>query len=822
MVMPFGLTNAPAVFMDYMNRIFRQYLDQFVVVFIDDILIYSKSREEHEEHLRIVLNVLREKQLYAKLSKCEFWLSEVKFLGHVISRDGVAVDPHKVEAVLDWKRPESVTEIRSFLGLAGYYRRFIPNFSRLALPLTKLTRKNQSWAWDERCEECFRELKNRLTTAPVLIIPDPTVTYVVYSDASLHGLGCVLMQQGRVVAYASRQLKPHELNYPTHDLELAAIVFALKIWRHYLYGATVELYCDHKSLKYLFSQKELNMRQRRWMELLKDYNLEIKYHPGKANVVADALSRKKVHVAMMMIQEQKLLDDFRDLNLSKQILTGQNMPGKAYLANLLVSQEENDLRTEIEEAQKQDEQADKMRGMISRGETQDYDLSPSGLVRYQKRIYVPSKPELRRKILEEGHKSKYTLHPGVIKMYQSLKSQFWWPGMKKDITQYVAKCLTCQKVKIEHQRPAGLLQGLEIPEWKWESVTMDLVVGLPKIRSYDAIWVIVDRLTKSAHFIPISASYSPERLAEIYIKEIVKLHGIPKNIVSDRDPRFTSRFWQALHEAMGTKLRFSTAYHPQTDGQSERTIQTLEDMLRACVLDFKGNWDRYLPLAEFAYNNSYHASIQMAPFEALYGRKCQSPLCWTELSERSFFGPDIVDQTSKQIELIKKRLLTAQSRQKSYADRRRRPLEFKVGDHVFLKISPVTGVGRTLKRRKLSPRYIGPFEILAKRGPVAYQMALPPNLSRLHNVFHVSQLKRYQPDPEHIIEYEDMNVRDDHTYVVEPERIIDYQEKRLRHKSIPFVKVVWKGLTPREATWETKEDMKKKYPEFMAQSVQSV
>ncbi|GAU42645.1 hypothetical protein TSUD_398500, partial [Trifolium subterraneum] len=294
-VMPFGVTNAPGVFMEYMNRIFHSFLDKFVVVFIDDILVYSKSEEEHKEHLRIVLQVLKEKKLYAKLSKCEFWLKEVSFLGHVISSGGIAVDPTKVDAVLKWETPESVSEIRSFLGLAGYYRRFIEGFSKMALPLTLLTRKDQAFVWDKKCEKSFQELKKKLTTAPVLILPDAKESFVVYCDASKLGLGGVLMQKGKVVAFASRQLKVHERNYPTHDLELAAVVFALKVWRHYLYGSRFEVFSDHKSLKYLFDQKELNMRQRRWLEFLKDYDFELSYHPGKANVVADALSRKSLH-----------------------------------------------------------------------------------------------------------------------------------------------------------------------------------------------------------------------------------------------------------------------------------------------------------------------------------------------------------------------------------------------------------------------------------------------------------------------------------------------------------------------------------------------
>jgi len=266
LVMPFGVTNAPAVFMDYMNRIFRPYLDKFVVVFIDDILVFSRTHDEHMEHLRIVLQILKDKELYAKLSKCEFWLEKVKFLGHVISKDGISVDPAKVEAVMQWERPKTITEIRSFLGLAGYYRRFIEGFSKIAAPLTRLTMKGQPFVWTSKSEESFQELKPRLTTSPVLVIPNPNESFEVFCDASKMGLGCVY---GWVIAYASRQLRKHEENYPTHDLELAAIVFALKIWRHYLYGTQFKVFSDHKSLKYLFDQKELNMRQRRWMEFLR-------------------------------------------------------------------------------------------------------------------------------------------------------------------------------------------------------------------------------------------------------------------------------------------------------------------------------------------------------------------------------------------------------------------------------------------------------------------------------------------------------------------------------------------------------------------------
>lgn len=294
LVMPFRLTNAPAAFMDLMNRIFQSYLDQFVVVFIDDILVYSKTEAEHDQHLRIVLQILREKQLYRKLSKYEFWLSEVVFLGHVVSADGIRVDPKKIKAIVQWKAPKNLSEVRSFLGLAGYYRRFVNGFSKIALPMTKLLQKNVHFIWDDQCQKIFETLKRMLTEAPVLTLPESGKDFVVYSDASLSGLGCVLMQDGKIISYASRQLKPHERNYPTHDLELAVVIFALKIWRHYLYGERCYIYTDHKSLKYLLSQKELNLRQRRWIELLKNYDCVIDYHPGRANVVADALSSKAV------------------------------------------------------------------------------------------------------------------------------------------------------------------------------------------------------------------------------------------------------------------------------------------------------------------------------------------------------------------------------------------------------------------------------------------------------------------------------------------------------------------------------------------------
>jgi hypothetical protein len=403
--------------MDLMNRVFRPILDKFVIVFIDDFLVYSKSWEEHEQNLRVVLQTLRENQLYGKLSKCEFWLEKVTFLGHVISGEGIYVDPNKVEAIVRWERPTNVTEVRSFLGLAGYYSRFVEGFSRLVTLLTRLTEKNVKFEWTEECERSFQELKSRLTFALILIIPTSTGGFVVFSDASYKGLGCVLMQNGKVVAYASRQLKKNEQNYPTHDLELATMIFALKIWRYYLYGESFEIYTDHKSLKYLFSQKELNMRQRRWLDLLKDYDCNIQYHPRKANVMADALSRKSAgFMAHLRAKEWRLLKELRDLNVELSL----NSSG-VLIANMRV---ELVIKKKIFEAQQTDPQI--LHWVEEAKKGSEFKVSKDGILRFRGRICVPDDLKVKNQLLKEAHRSKYTMHPGSTKMYQNLRGEYWW------------------------------------------------------------------------------------------------------------------------------------------------------------------------------------------------------------------------------------------------------------------------------------------------------------------------------------------------------------------------------------------------------------
>ncbi|WVZ52203.1 hypothetical protein U9M48_003286 [Paspalum notatum var. saurae] len=455
LVMSFGLTNAPAFFMYLMNSVFMNELDKYVVVFIDDILVYSKNEKEHQEHLQIVLSHLREHKLYAKFSKCAFWLKEVAFLGHILSAKGVAVDPKKVEDVLNWKQPQTVTEIRSFLGLAGYYRRFIKDFSKIAKPMTALTRKMQN------------------ITKP----------FDVYCDASGSGVGCVLMQEGRVIAYASCQLRKHEVNYPTHDLELLAVVYALKKWRHYLLGNTCHIYTDHKSLKYIFTQPELNMRQRRWLELIKDYDLEVHYHPGKANVVADALSRK-AHCNFIEARPivRVLCCEIGDIEMPTAL--------EAKLYNLVL---EPTIKDQIIAAQKQDKGMSHIRDEINDKKKAYFKLDEEGVLWFKNHLVVPKEMELRKKILDEAHTSMFTLHPGSNKMYQDLKQKFWWTRMKREIAKYVFECDVCQRVKADHLKPAGMLQPLAVPAWKWEDIHMDFIVGLPRTqKGYDSIWIQPD------------------------------------------------------------------------------------------------------------------------------------------------------------------------------------------------------------------------------------------------------------------------------------------------------------------------------------------
>ncbi|KAD2393282.1 hypothetical protein E3N88_40259 [Mikania micrantha] len=474
---------------------------------------------------------------------------------------------------------------------------------------------------------------------------------------------------------------------------------------------------------------------------------------------------------------------------------------------------QTNLTAQIRNAQLDALKEENLQNESLRGLYKQFEVKIDGTHYFANRVCVPNFGNLRSLVMDEAHKSRYSVHPGSEKMYHDLKELYWWPKMKADIALYVSKCLTCSKVKAEYQKPSGLLQQPEIPQWKWDQITMDFVTKLPITSSgYDTIWVIVDRLTKSAHFLSMKETDKMDKLTRLYIKEVVSKYGIPTSIISDRENKLTSRVWQTLHDALGTRLDMSTAYHPQTDGQSERAIQTLEDMLRACVIYFGSSWDIHLPLIEFSYNNIYHTSIKAAPFEALYGRKCRSPICWTEVGESQLTGPEIIQETTDKIFKIRDRLRAAQDRQKSYADVRRKPLSFQVRDRVMLKVSPWKGVVRFGKCGKLNPRYIGPFEIIAKVGPVAYKLKLTPELSGVHDTFNASNLKKCLSDETLVIPLKEIQINDQLHFIEEPVEIMDREVKQLKQSRIPIVKLRWNSKRGPEFTWEREEQMELKYP----------
>ncbi|KAH0689070.1 hypothetical protein KY289_016428 [Solanum tuberosum] len=629
----------------------QAYLDLFVIIFIDDILIYSRNEEEHASHLRVVLQTLKDRH------------------------EGIRVDSQKIEEVKQWPRPTFATNIRSFLGLAGYYRRFEEVFSSIASPLTRLTHKMVKFRWSD------------------------DYGYVIYCDASRVGLGCVLMQRGKVMSYASRQLKVHEKNYPTHDLEIAAV---------------------------------LNLRQRRWLEFLKDYDMSVHYHSGKANVVADALNKLSMGSVAHVEEERR--------NLAKDV----HRLARLGVCLMSISDSGVTLKTKtgvvkVKEKQDSDPILLELKGAVHNQRVDVFSQGGDGVLRYQGRLCVPNVDELRQHILAEAHNSRYSIHPGATKMYRDLREVYWWNGMKKDIADFVAKCPNCQQVKVDHQKPRGMTQEIDIPTWKWELINMDFITGLPCTRrQHDSIWVIVDRVTKSSRFLVIKTTNSAEDYTKIYINEVVRFN-------------------------------LSTTFHPQTDGQAERTIKTLEDMLISCVIDFKG--------------------------------------------EAALIRPDSVLDVMEKVQLIRDRLKTAQSRQKSYSDVRRRELEFQVDDWVFLQVSPMKGVMRFGKMGKLSPRYVGPYWILKRIGKVAYELELRADLAAVHPVFHISLLKKCVGAPASVVPLYTVTVKDSLSYEDVPAEIVDRHVRRLRNKEVASVKVWWRSQSVEGATWEAEAAMKAKFRE---------
>lgn len=654
LVMPFGMMNAPATFQGLMNTVFKPLLRRKVLVFFDDILVYSPTKEQHVEDLSQVLELLSSHQLYANGGKCEFGQEQLCYLGHVISQEGVSMDMEKVRAMQVWPTPTSLRELRGFLGLTGYYRKFIANYASIARPLIDQLKKDQ-FGWSTEATAAFEALKRALMEAPILIMPDFTKEFIVETDASGFGVGAVLLQQGHPIAYFSKVLGPRGRMKSIYEKELIAIVFAVLKWKHYLLGRKFVIRTDQQSLKFLMEQREIGPEYQRWVSKLMGFNFTIQYRTGSTNRVADALSREftgHIELGAMLLSGGASWDtyskDIRSHEFIKKLMedleAGRHVP-KGY------SVEHGDLR-------------------------------------YKGRLVLPPKSPLIATILHDYHDSPLGGHSGDFKTYTRIASDWFWPGMRKEITDYVRACCVCQQSKSSTLSPAGLLQPLPIPALVWEEISMDFIEGLPRSQGVDSVLVVVDRLTKYSHFVPLKHPFTAVSVAAVFVREIVRLHGFPSTIVSDRDKGFLSLFWKELFKLQGTSLHKSTAYHPESDGQTEVVNKVVETYLRCFINGQPKTWANWLPWAEYWYNTTTHSSTGMTPFKALYGRDPPQLLKYetghtalSTLEDQMIARDAILDE-------LKANLIRAQHRMKTQEDLSRRDVEFNVGDKVYLKLKP--------------------------------------------------------------------------------------------------------------------------------------
>jgi transposase InsO family protein len=779
--MPFGLTNAPSTFQGLMNSIFKPFLRKFVLVFFDDILIYSKSWEDHLQHVDKVLQLLKEHQLYAKPSKCFFGVKEVEYLGHIVSHEGVKVDPNKIKAMMDCPIPKTLKNLRGFLGLTGYYHKFVRNYGRIAAPLTTLTKKD-AFSWTPEATKAFEQLKEAMCTAPVLTTPDFTKTFIVECDASGNGIGVVLMQEGRPLAFESRPIKGRDLHKPIYEKEMMAILHALKKWRPYLIGRHFKVKTDHDSLKYFLEQRLSSEKQQKWVTKILGYDFEIVYKKGKQNVVVDALSRKDEDVeaflyAISIIQPDWIIEARDEWKNDEKVWT-------------------------LIERLQQDS-----------GASDTFTWKNDSLW-YKDRLYLCKNSQLKQKVLLELHTSPVGGHSGFLKTYHRVKKDFFWDGLKTDVQRFVAECLVCQQNKVETIKTPGLLQPLSIPSQRWEEVSMDFITGLPKSEGKSVIMVIVDRLTKYAHFCALSHPLKASTVATAFMETVQKLHGSPKIIVSDRDPIFTGHFWTELFSCLGTQLAHSSSYHPQSDGQTEIVNKCLEGYLRCFVSDKQAQWFKWLPLAEWWYNTSFHTATKMTPFMALYGY--HPPSITSSLKEKSKVQAveDHIENQQQVLQILKDNLTMAQNRMKQQVDQHRSERSFDVGDWVFLRLQPYKQMSlkQAKKDNKLSPKYYGPYKVLQKIGTMAYKLELPAS-SRVHPIFHVSCLNKVIGDkiPVQTILPE---LDEEGKMILEPEAITDTRIRQLRNRSISEYLIKWRKLPTEDSTWED-ESFIQKHPELL-------
>jgi hypothetical protein len=833
LVMPFGLTNAPATFQALMNHILKPYINNFATVYLDDILIFSNSLEEHENHVRIIVETLQDHKLIANPEKCTFFTQEVEYLGHIIEPGAIKMDPSKVESILNWPILGSVHDVQVFMGLANYYRRFIKGFSKIAAPITLLLKHHQDWSWGEDQQKSFEELKASFSKAPLLRVYDAELTCRVSTDASDKALGGVLEQlfpdsnKWHPIAFESRKLIPAELNYPVHEKELLAIVHCLKVWRHYLEGqGHFKIYSDHCTLRYFQTQKDLSRRQARWSEVLSNYDFEIIYKPGSQNQVADSLSRIPLNLAKRFatlpgkcidvsledyaaLEEEELREQLWSL---KYTSTGQPSTKVLESCDIITASISSDLLNQVKASLTNDPWFRKLQPYLEdRTIPRPPDINAqlhgicikNGLVYKQERLFIPN-DEIRTKIVQDRHDSALGGHFGQNKTEYSINREFFWPNMSQFIREYVASCDVCQRIKKPRHKSYGLLKPLPIPKKPWCSLSLDFVTGLPKTRNgEDAILVVVDRFSKMVHLFPCTTKATADQIAILFLR-VIALHGIPEDMVSDRDPKFISIFWQSLWKRLGTKLKMSTSFHPQTDGQTERMNSVMEQVLRAYTAYDQLDWNELLPLVEFAMNNSVSSTTGHTPYFINYGYhpKLPSSINDQSLTTRSPFAVDFHLRLAQLQDEVSQRIREAQKRQKQYADENRKEYIFKKGDLVLLSTKNLP-IRRPSK--KLDYTYTGPFKIIEVVSTVAYKLELPDTW-RIHNVFHVSLLEPYttsdkfpsritSPPPPEIIDGEEE---------FEVEKILD--KRRNKGQTEYFVK--WLGSPHHESTWEPAENLK--------------
>ncbi|KAJ7947141.1 Retrotransposon protein, putative, Ty3-gypsy subclass [Quillaja saponaria] len=779
LVMPFGLTNAPATFCTLMNQVFRGYLDKFVVVYLDDIVIYSSTLEDHKQHLQLVFNRLRENQLFVKREKCSFAQKRIKFLGHIIEEGRVRMDLDKVKAIQEWKTPTSVTELRSFLGLANYYRRFVEGYSRKAAPLTELLKKGTVWHWGEPCQTAFEDMKLAMINDPVLALPDISKPFEVQTDASDYALGGVLLQESHPVAYESHKLSQAERRYTAQEKEMLAVIHCLRVWRHYLLGSKFIVKTDNTGVSHFFTQPKLTPKQGRWHEFLAEFDFEFEHKAGKSNQAADALSRKAELAAM------------------------------TYVAHISASRVATSMRERIRENLDKDPVAQAIINLAKEGKTRQFWVEDGLLMAKGSRLFVPKAGDLRRTLMKECHDTLWAGHPGWQRTYALLKQGYYWPQMREDAVNYSKTCLICQQDKVERKKIAGLLEPLPVPTRPWESVSLDFITSLSRVGDLSTILVVVDRFSKYATFIPAPKYCSAEDTAQLFFKYVVKYWGVPKNIVSDRDSRFTGTFWSELFNLLGSQLNISSSYHPQTDGQTEKFNGMLEEYLRHFASVNQRNWPKLLDTAQFCFNAQKSSATNRSPFEIVTG---QQPLLPHTLdgpyTGKSPKAHHFTKDWKQNIDIARAYLEKASKRMKKWADKGRRQLEFQVGDLVLVKLTKEQLKGLRGQDHKLIRKYEGPLPIVSKVGKVAYKIDLPPWM-KIHPVIHVSNLKPYHPDPEDPAR--NQSTRPAVNLKKPPSRVAEeiLAERRViirRRPRLEFL-VKWKGLGDEETSLEKAEDL---------------